>query len=341
MGPDTGARLVGESGEIRSVDNQGGEVGQGVHGRVDEGPAELRARDLGALVDDGASSVGLDEGPHQEGDTGDWTEDGLDGEQVANNVGRKIDEGKLEEPVEEETQHLEGGDVARERVVDLGVEVVAEDGPEHQLDTVTADGRLHTEPDARHHNSVDDGPHRPPDAERRSARHGEGDVVGISHPGGRRHKAPAEEVPDPHRDPGDPPREPCLHACGGDLPRVDVERVGDPEEDKVVPVPLSAGLFDGPQVVVEQEELREREALCALDFKRLQPPPEPGLPVHLLAVVAVAVVVVVDLDVDVTALACAHERRVPGRRPGRRPAHCADLCCHLAAAAVASFVQIP
>ena len=195
-------------------------------------------------MDDGSASVGLDKSPHEEGDTCDGADDGLYGEQVADDVRREIDEGELEKPVEEETQHFEGGDVSANGVVDLCVEVIAEDGSEHQLDTVPTDGGLDAEPDAGHDDSVDDGPEGAPDAEGGSAGDRERNVVGVTDSGRGCDEAATEEVAKPDGDPDDPPREACLHTCGGDLPRVDVERVRDPEEHIVVPVPLSAGLFN-------------------------------------------------------------------------------------------------
>ena len=290
-------------------------------------------------MDDGSSAVGLDEGPHKEGNTGDGADDGLDGEQVADDVGWEVDEGELEEPVEEETQHLEGGDVAAEGVVDPCVEVVAEDGAEHQLDTVAADGGLDAEPDAGHHDSVDDGPERTPDAEGGSAGHGEGDVVRVTDSGGGGHEAAAEEVAEPHGDPHDPPREPGLHPRGGDLPRVDVERVCDPEEHKVVPVPLSAGLLDGPQVVVEEEELREREALRALDLERPQPAPHKQL-FSLLAVVAVGARRAA--GGGVCGAAVAHKRAVPRPRAdlGHLCGGLVDAVALVGVAVAASLVEV-
>jgi hypothetical protein len=52
------------------------------------------------------------------------------------------------------------------------------------------------------------------------------------------------------------------YAGGANHPRVDVERVGDPEADEIPWSPLPPGRFDGFQVMVRQLVGRERETLA-------------------------------------------------------------------------------
>lgn len=62
----------------------------------------------------------------------------------------------------------------------------------------------------------------------------------------------SNEIAHPHGEPCLPPIEPeSDDGAGTDHPGVDVETVGNPEEDKVVPTPCPAGGFNGLQIMVE------------------------------------------------------------------------------------------
>lgn len=59
-------------------------------------------------------------------------------------------------------------------------------------------------------------------------------------------------IPGPHAKPRLPPRQAGRDHGVGNHPRVEVERVGDPEADKVPGPPLAAGGLDGLEVAVHK-----------------------------------------------------------------------------------------
>lgn len=78
-------------------------------------------------------------------------------------------------------------------------------------------------------------------------------MVDCSDSARQNHKDSAEEIADPHTQPDLPPGQTQLDSGGCDFPRVDVERVGDPEGHKVPPSPSLAGLLDGFQILVVEK----------------------------------------------------------------------------------------
>ena len=65
-------------------------------------------------------------------------------------------------------------------------------------------------------------------------------------------EARRDGVARPHAQPALPPRETAHDHGRADHPRVDVERVGDPEADKVPGAPLAARGIDGDEVGVDE-----------------------------------------------------------------------------------------
>lgn len=265
--------FIGKTRKVRGVGDQRRKVGQGVHGGLDENPRKLGAVDLGLFVDHRARPVTLDQCPHQESHACHWSHVRLEREQVSDLVGREPQEGQGEQPEEEKRQELERGEVLVVDAVGHGVlQVLAEDGPQHEPDTRPGSHGLDRVPDARHHHTVENGPDGKENAKRRSHRDGERNVVDHTNSGGNRHKDSTQGVSEPHRKPRLPPRHAVLHSGGRNHPRVDVERVGNPEKHIVVPRPLSSRRLDGPQVIVEQVPLSCGQVVGLAHFEGLEKP---------------------------------------------------------------------
>lgn len=120
LGPQGVAGLPGEAGEVRVVDDQGGEVGDGAHDALDELPGQGGPAQGGGLADDGADAARPHDGPDEEGDGRDGDEVGLDGEEVADLVDREPERWQADDPEDEETDPVRGrrAGVGRERVGD-------------------------------------------------------------------------------------------------------------------------------------------------------------------------------------------------------------------------------
>lgn len=103
-----------------------------------------------------------------------------------------------------------------------------------------------------HGSSVKHGPQASPDAKRRPTDDGETDVVGRADPTRQADEAARDGVADPDAEPRLPPRQAADDHGRRDHPCVDVERVGDPEGDKVPGTPLAALGLDRLQIVVRQ-----------------------------------------------------------------------------------------
>ncbi|KAG7747435.1 hypothetical protein KL912_003459 [Ogataea haglerorum] len=267
LGVDGGVWLMRHSGEVRRVDDERGEVGERVHHAVHKSPAKGRPAELAVLVDHGAASVGLDQSPGQKRDASYWARNRLHREEMTDRVWLHVDRRQLEQPEQEERQHLERGNVSLQLVWYPGFEIVTENRPQHQGHTLASQHGLDAKPDACHHDSVDDGPQRTPDSPRRPGSNGKRDMVVRTVAGSQNHKAAAEGVPEPDGDPRDPPAESCLHSRGGDLPGIDVEGVCYPECDKIPPSPGTSFFLERFEVVVVQKQLGQREVLCAVQLE--------------------------------------------------------------------------
>lgn len=106
--PQRRARGFREAREVRVVDDEGGEVGDGAHDALYDCPAEGRARERRGLVDDGADAVGAHDGPDEEGEARAGGYDRFGGEEVPDLVHGEPDCGEREEPEEEEGDEVSG-----------------------------------------------------------------------------------------------------------------------------------------------------------------------------------------------------------------------------------------
>lgn len=100
------AGLAGETREIRVVDDEGSEVGDGGHDAGDDGPSQFGPLRFGGLMNDLASSSCSNEGPDEERDTSCGCDNGLDGEEMANFMDREPDEWQRSSPEENETDEI-------------------------------------------------------------------------------------------------------------------------------------------------------------------------------------------------------------------------------------------
>ena len=103
-----------------------------------------------------------------------------------------------------------------------------------------------------HRCTVEHGPKTTPDAKRGSGDDGETNVVRGTNATRQADEAGRDRVADPDAKPRLPPRQATNDHGRRNHPRVDVERVGDPEGDKVPGTPLTAGGLHGLEVMVRQ-----------------------------------------------------------------------------------------
>jgi hypothetical protein len=97
-----------ESREVRIVDNQRSKISNGAHDAADHEPAKCGALGSAWLVHYGADAFGPYDSPDEEGDAGGRDEEGFDGEEMADLVNRRIDEGEGAKPEEDEGDEVNG-----------------------------------------------------------------------------------------------------------------------------------------------------------------------------------------------------------------------------------------
>lgn len=77
---------------------------------------------------------------------------------------------------------------------------------------------------------------------------------------GHANERSGHSISEPDTQPRLPPRETDGQGGSGDHEGIDVDRVGDPEEDVVAASPYSAGGLDRLEIMVDEEELSTAEA---------------------------------------------------------------------------------
>lgn len=190
------------------VDDERGKVGNRRHDALDDAPGESAAMDGVRLVHDRSDPVRLDDGPDEEGDSGDRHDVCLYGEEMADLMHRWVDRRQRDEPEDEEAEKVARVRARRRRESIRKLLVLGPDGPDHEVHARPADERLHAVPDAGHGGAVEDGPEGPPDSKGGPRHDRKGDVVGGADAAGETDEACGNGVPDPHADPRLPPGEP-------------------------------------------------------------------------------------------------------------------------------------
>ena len=86
-------------------------------------------------------------------------------------------------------------------------------------------------------------------------------------------KNTTHEVPKPHREPSLPPGHSGLYSSSCNLPGVDIERVSNPEKDKIEPRPQPSILLNRLQIVVEKVQLSGGEIRLTVNLDVVDNPP--------------------------------------------------------------------
>lgn len=111
---------------------------------------------------------------------------------------------------------------------------------------------LHRMRQLTHSGAIENRPETTPNSKGGPIHHRESDVVDGADATGRADEATGDRVSDPDAYPRLPPRQAIDDHRGADHPRVDVERVGDPEADEIPRAPLASLRLDGFEIIVRQ-----------------------------------------------------------------------------------------